>query len=107
MTGPAASPASTLRAAKALIERYGWTQGANNYGGFPVVWGGVTPHEAIVRVVAPYQAQAIEFLAAAIDQPGAGSCGIVEWNGAHNRAIDQVYAAFDRAIILAEGRVEG
>lgn len=96
--------ANTLREARALIAQQGWTQCANNVGGYirDGEWGALCPVESIVRVVQPKRGEAIACLAIAIG--GTGSIDIVAWNGVFGRTIDQVYAAFDCAIELAEAK---
>lgn len=98
--------AGTLRAARALIVRYGWSQGRNNVGGFrsDEDWGGVCVVQAIIRCNGIKCAEAYKALAEVTGMQDCGSIGIVVWNDAWGRTLDQVYGAFDKAIAKAEAQ---
>ncbi|RJQ09405.1 MAG: hypothetical protein C4558_06295 [Dehalococcoidia bacterium] len=88
--------AEFLRAAKARLEEDGWTQGEFGVDRSPhcVVGALVRVRDALgdVQIGAPEA-----FLARAV-----GRHSIIAWNDAPGRTVEEVYAAFDKAIALAE-----
>lgn len=106
MTHPLATTSGTLRAARALIEQHGWSQGRTYLAQDGMhehdEWGGICMVRAIVRCNGIRCAEAYKALAEVTGMQGCGSIGIVVWNDAWGRTLDQVYGAFDKAIAKAE-----
>lgn len=97
--------ADTLRDAKRMLERSGWSQGLNNPAGYASEpWTSMGAHTVIVRSLGSKRLAAIECLAKAIERPGQGSLGICDWESQYGRTTQQVLEAFDRAIEIAGGR---
>lgn len=94
-----------LRKAKAELQRRGWRQGAfGHLGSGPMCMVG-----AYLAVKGDYdcdhrgyaEAPAYVLLAKAT---GSAPYSVSGWNDATGRTVDEVYAAFDRAIALAEAQ---
>ena len=84
----------TLRAAKLYMEAHGWTQGSLGILGGPCCTRG-----AVFRCRCSFEddARASDYMRRVI-----GRDSITAWNDADDRTVEEVFAAFDRAIELAE-----
>lgn len=95
--------ADILRSAKAVIERDGWKQGyvrlatGRSCCMTVAIWRVATGHDGDdLRV------KAMDFLAKAIDVKAIAGVGIIDWNDAPGRTVEEVYAAYDTAITAAD-----
>lgn len=94
--------AKILRDAKALIEQQGWRSGLtqdNNIGGFPLWEYPLCAYDAIIKAGGIISGRALDRMRLVIDP--ANNTSIIDWNDVHSRTLDQVNAAFDRAIAKA------
>jgi hypothetical protein len=99
--------AKILRDAKVLIEQRGWRSGLtqdNNSGGFPKFEYQISAYDAIVKAGGIIAGRAVDIMRATVAPTNPRSLGIIDWNDAHGRTLDQVYAGFDRAIATAEAQ---
>lgn len=108
---PLGTVSGTLRAAKALIERYGWRQSYNNTGGYGPINSAVCVHDVIVRGPGAKRLEAMHAFVAAtnafaisIPPTKVTSIALVGWNDARGRTVEQVMSAFDEAIAAAEAQ---
>jgi hypothetical protein len=98
--------AKILRDAKALIEQRGWRSGMthdNNAGGYPIFEYPLSAYDAIVKAGGIIAGRAVEIMRKTVAPDNPRSLGIIDWNDKHGRTLEQVYAAFDRAIEVAHG----
>ena len=84
----------TLRAAKLYMEAHGWTQGRTGILGGPCCTRGAILHCSISF---EDTVRAFDYMRCVI-----GRDSIPAWNDADDRTVEEVFAAFDRAIELAE-----